>query len=935
MKQQAESELGRVSAFALAITMMGMASTVVAQEAATLPPAADAKAVKLEKIEVTGSRIKRGVDAEGASPIVVITRAQIDREGYNSVTEVLENLSQNSGGTLSSQGSLFGTTAAASSIDLRSFGAGRTLTLIDGRRLPIFPNDFSGSQSADLSSIPFAMVERIEVLTDGASAIYGSDAVGGVVNIITKKNFKGTAVTARMGGTEEGGYENQRAQVVSGSKFEGGGSFLVTADYFKHEALPLTKRDYAASDFIAPGNGSLFGSNFAPEDGSPGLRDPNCGTPADSLGGLGVVRGTVCRFDRSQFRQFFPDYSAGSFSARLDFDTSFGKSFSRVYFFENSSRGQAEPNAYGGGEGFRPPSQQVIDPSVHNFGTVPAGAANNPTTGTANEVAGNFQRRLVEFGPRREHSEARAVSLVQGFAGSFGAHDWEAGLTLSKVNLTTARPNIISSLLDNEVANNGLDLFQPIPQSIVDRFSFSSERAAETNDAILDATLSGPLAGLKLQGGAAQYSLHVDLQRTSYKDIFDPLTEAGDTFDGGVSGAGSRKYAAIGGEVSLPVLDMAGQTVNLNLAGRYDRYYDDSKVGGAFSPKASLEYRPRAEVLVRGSYARIFRAPSLQDLFGGQSIGFSTVSDPTRCTQLGGTPDDTTSTIPACNPNDPFYTVQSAQVATGSNPDLKEETGKTLNIGFVVDPIKELSLSLDYYEVELKDIVSSLGAQEILDFCNSQSLYCDQIIRPAGQVDTNGDGQTLDEPGVSISATNLNLAFRKIRGLDGKVDFRKNFGSYGAFSSVFQLSYLLSVKTQSVSTGPVEEVINSTPLTRERIPEKRMSWSNDWSRNQWGLTVRANWVDEIPGQFAPLGLTGNVASDRYIDRFVTVDTQLRFAARKNLTLRLGIDNVLDENYPIDPTAVGGNYPNQFITGPATAYVDPRGRSGYMQVEYKF
>jgi len=934
MKNKTERHLGRYSAIALAAMMFGAAPAVYAQEAAAAA-GEPAKAVKLEKIQVTGSRIKRGVESEGASPIVTITRAQIDREGYNSVTEVLENLSQNSGGTLSSQGGLFGTTGAASSVDLRSFGAGRTLVLIDGRRLPIFPNDFSGSQSADLSSIPFAMVERIEILTDGASAIYGSDAVGGVVNIVTKKNFKGTAVTARLGGTEEGGYENQRAQVVSGSKFDGGGSFLVTADYFKHESLPFTKRDYAASDFIAPGNGSLFGSNFAPEDGSPGVRDPNCGTPADSLGGLGVVRGTVCRFDRSAYRQFFPDYSAGSFSARLDFDTSFGKSFSRVYFFENSSQGQAEPNAYGGGEGFRPPSQQVIDVSVHNFGTVPAGAINNPTTGTANEVAGNFQRRLVEFGPRRESSEARAVSLVQGFSGTIGAHDWETGLTISKVNLTTARPNIISSLLDNEVANNGLDLFQPLSQDIVNRFSFSSERAAETNDVILDATLAGPVADLKLQGGNLQYSVHVDLQRTSYKDVFDPLTAAGDTFDGGVSGAGSRKYAAIGGELSLPVLAMAGQTLDLNLAGRYDRYFDDSQVNGAFSPKASLEYRPLSQVLVRGSYARIFRAPSLQDLFGGQSIGFSTVSDPTRCISLGGTPDDEMSAIPSCNPNDPFYSIQSAQVSTGSNPNLKEETGESFNVGIVFDPIKELSLSLDFYEVELKNIVSSLEAQEILDFCATQSLFCDQIIRPAGTVDTNGDAQTLDEPGVSLSATNLNLAFRKIRGLDGKIDFRKNFGAYGNVSSLLQISYLLSVKTQSVSVGPVEEVINSTPLTRERIPEKRISWSNDWSKGRWGATVRANFVDRIPGEFAPLGLTDSVPSDRYISSFTTVDTQFRLAALDNLTLRLGVDNILNEKFPIDPTAVGGNRPNQFIVGPATAYVDPRGRQGYFQVEYKF
>lgn len=928
MKLNATGKLRLASRILSVLGGLGVAGHALAQETPAAKPVAEAK--KLEGVQVTGSRISR-IDAEGASPVTVITKSQIEKNGYVSVTEVLNDLTQNSGGTISNQGSLFGSTGSASSVDLRTFGAGRTLILLDGRRLPVFPNDFSGTQSADLTSVPFAAVERIEVLTEGASAIYGSDAVGGVVNIITKKKFDGVELTGRIGGTDHGGYANRRYQLVGGGTISGG-NLLITADLNENDPLFVSQRKDSRSDFSGSGNGSLFGSNFAASDGSVLLPDPNCGTPNDSLGGLGVLVAGRCRFDRTPFRQYFPDFRSVSGSVRFDKEFGSISSSTRVYLYENSTNAQAEPNAYGGGEGFRPPAAQLIDPSVHNFGEVPAGAPNNPTTGTGNEVAGSFQRRLVEFGPRRQSDRVQALSLTQTIGGSVFDLDWDAGVTLARIRLDSSRPNIFSSLLDNEVANNGLDLFQPIPQATVDRLSFTSLRNSESRSLIADATISGA-TGIKLPAGDVQFSLHGEFQRSSYEDLLDPVTLTGDAFDGGTSGSGSRRYYAAGVELLFPILDHGGQKADVTFAGRYDKYDDASQVGGAFNPKVSLLYSPIKEIKFRASYAEIFRAPTLQDLFGGQTVGFSTVQDPTRCLQLGGTPDQVGSPIPACNPDDPFYQIQSAQVATGSNKNLKEETGKSINLGFVIQPIKELSFSVDYYEVKLKNIVQSLAAQEVLDFCAFQGLYCDSINRPAGTIDTNADGQTLDEPGVFISAVNQNLAFRKVRGFDFTTDFKATVAEWGAFNSRLTVSRIQSLKTQSVSTAPIEEVIDQSPISSERVPQVRATWTNDFSRESWGVYVRGNYVDRIVGDNVPTGLI-EVPKDQYFPKFITWDSQVRMTF-KRATLRLGVDNIFDRKVPLDPTAIGGLYPNQFIGNAATAYASPLGRSGYLQIETKF
>ena len=226
----------------LTLGMAFTANTDLAQEAED----GEEDSVELNRVVVTGSRIKR-VDIEGPAPVVVITREAMDEQGFGSVQDVMDSLVQNTGGSVD-QSFVFGFVPGASSVDLRGFGNGRSLTLLDGRRVPIYPVGNSGTQSfVDLSSIPVSVIDRIEILLGGASAIYGSDAISGVINIITRKNFEGIDLNIRVGDTKDGGYATERVILTAGASNERTNVFF-TAEYFHNEELMANQRDYAASD---------------------------------------------------------------------------------------------------------------------------------------------------------------------------------------------------------------------------------------------------------------------------------------------------------------------------------------------------------------------------------------------------------------------------------------------------------------------------------------------------------------------------------------------------------------------------------------------------------------------------------------------------------------------------------------------------------------
>lgn len=895
----------------------------VSANAQELPGATKESVVETETIVVTGSRIRR-VAQEGPMPTIVVTREQIDNLGYTTVKEVLGNLTNNSGGTFD-VGRSFSTGKGTQSVNLRGFGAGRTLILLDGRRLPVYPQGRGSGSDAfvDLSTIPASLVERVEVVLDGASAVYGSDAIGGVINIITRRDIENSEVIARVSGSDEGGGSAQRYQFLQGLK-SGDTSIQLVGEYSTQSVLRQTDRDYAASDFGNGGLGSL-GSSFVTDDRR-AIADPNCGTPADAIGGLGVPANGLCLFDRSQFREFIPDGEKGSLYLRADRRLREIDSFLRLGYARNHQRIMQEPGQFQGGDSLAFTSTRIVPnsefPAGRRPGTVPAGASNNPTTGSGAESGGFFQRRLVEFGQRGTDLTIESFNGVVGFGGEIGEYAWSLGLARNEVRLEGISPTVLSSVLDDEVSNRGLNLFAPIPGSVVARARHDRVEDGRSRNSTIDGTFDGPV-GVSLAGGPIRFAVHADYADERYTDRFDAVTEAGDTLEPGFGGGGDRKYSGAGVEFSLPVLS----SLELGIAGRYDRYDDDSDVGGAFSPSLRAALRPWSFLLLRASYSESFRAPDLQRLFGANTAVFSPVVDTPRCTAAGGQPG---TPVDLNDPNDPCRVILNVPTLTGSNTALEEEEGESFNVGLVLKPVRDLEFRIDYYEVKLDDLVSSLGAQQILDNCASTGAFCGQIRRnPDGLIGTpttGGDSQAL------ISAVALNLAQQEVHGYDVGTSYRFALPGYGSFDADFNWSHLTSLRVRSFPDRPDVQQIGFGQTVR--VPQDRFALTLDWSLSRFGATLRLDRIGEYPGAG---GLSAPARKNQFVDPYSTVNLQGRVEFGKFGAIRVGVDNLLDEDFPQDPTFLPGNSntQNQYIIGAATLYASPLGRQGYLQYELRF
>ncbi len=862
-----------------------------------------------KKIVITGSRIKR-VNAEGPSPIVSVSREDMDKQGYATVADVIDGLSQNAGGTLD-QSFTFGFTPAASSVNLRGLGFGRSLVLIDGRRLPIYPTGISGTTNfVNLSAIPTAMIERIDILTGGASAIYGSDAIAGVVNVITRKDIEGANFEARAAGTDEGGASSSRVNFLGGLT-TGTTHVDFIIDYYQQKPLWANQRDYAGADNANPrGNFSIGGSTFYTFPDFETIQDPNCGTANDSLGGLGqpdqavgIITGNEvwCGFNRTEFRQLIAPQKNASISSRITHDFKNDVTLNaRFGVSRNEVDTQLEPNFYGGGL-FTGTGSLV----PNSGGLVPAGSANNPTTGTANERDGFFVRRLVEYGPRTSDIDDNGQNALVSLEGVFGdgAYDWEIGYMYANSEITNRRPNIILSALNLQV-ENGLDLFQQIPQSVIDATSFSSIRYSRSTLKGLDFSLSGDLP-LELSGGNVGIAVHGESVSESYNDRPDALTIAGQGFDGASAGGGRREHSGIGVELYLPLMD----NLSVSLAARYDDYDDDSSTGSATSPQVSLEYRPTDSLLLRGSWGESFRAPDMQRLFGATTRGFITLTDPFN----GG------------------VTVQSVNTLTGSNIALEEEEGENYGFGVVWEITDGLNMTADWFNVELENIISTPTSQFILNSCfagwdgnfvtdsdgnqraGGTGNLCDAII-------FDGAG-TLQGNAASISAVAQNLSLNETRGLDLTFDYGWST-EIGNFNTNLAATWIDKFTTQfDENSDPVENI------SLGALPEMRINLVQGWNSEDWNATIRVSYVDEVAGGFC---LNSPCLDSEFIESYTTVAASVGYDFGELGRVLVGVNNLLAEEPPEDPTQ--NNWP-WFLN--AGGYYNAKDREAYVQWNVSF
>ncbi|WP_246119365.1 TonB-dependent receptor [Aliikangiella coralliicola] len=857
-----------------------------------------------KKIVVTGTRIKK-IDINNLSPILSISREDIDKQGYATVKDVIDGLTQNTGGTFDNSAT-FGFSPGASSVNLRGIGFGHTLVLVDGRRLPIYPIGIGGTSNfVDLSSIPMAFVERIDVLTDGASAVYGSDAVSGVINIITRKDIEGIAMNYRFGDTSDEGYENHRFNLLTGAR-NGDTQIDLILDFWRQKALWASQRDYAASDVSNPrGEYSGGGATFYGLDSGQTYQHPDCGTPNDPLGGLGVPnvefsffeQGEIwCGFDRSAFRQLIAPQDRSSLMSRLTYEVSPELSFfGRIGFSNTQTDVQLEPNFYGGAvfNGF--------GSAVANNGAIlPPGAINNPTTGTAFEESGVFVRRLIEFGPRQIDIDNNAYNLLGGLQGSFGGgqYDWEFGVSYNKTDLDIDSNNILLSAL-NSAVDNGLDLFQPIPQSTVNALTFTANRNSYSSNRAIDFSISGDL-DIGFEAGPIQFAVAAEKIKEEYSDQPDPLVAQGDAFDGSSSGRGERKHLGVGGELSFPFSD----NFELDIALRWDDYDDASSVDSAFSPRVAMGYRPTDTILTRFSWGKSFRAPDMQRLFGGATRAFVDIVDPEFQIDSNGVFCPDPDADPTCNP----ALVQSVRVTTLSNIDLNEEEGSNVNLGIVWEPNEDLSVSLDYFQIKLDEVVAAPSAQWIVAVCSEFDVLCEFVNR-----DAMG---TLSGGGASITTQAINFAEQDTDGVD--LSFNYDWSNQaGKWSASLNTTWVSNFKTRFTRDSAKVERVGLGEL-----PEYRINLMFDWRYQNWGATFRVNYIDELVGQFCAA-----CDDDDYIDSWTTFSLNTRYSYSEYTRIRFGINNLTNEEPPQDPTQV--NWPWFFNGG---GYYNPIGREFYLQLD---
>ncbi|MFW7379038.1 MAG: TonB-dependent receptor [Oligoflexus sp.] len=789
---------------------------------------------KAEVFRVTGSRIKQ-IDMESASSVTFFTREDLDKSGYGTVADFLRNSIPS--GSMLTENETLNQVSGSSSFGGRDFTANYTLVLLNGRRLPI---NAIASDFVDLNLIPMAAVERIEYLTDGASAIYGSDAISGVLNIITRKKFDGVNVSTRIGEAERGDATETSFQVVGGSSTSRS-NFLIAADSFKREpAFPQDRP--LANSAIAPD-----GTDGRSPYGLPGfvvLADgsiqafPDC--PAEQQNSAGQ-----CMFDVAPLYQTSPKSERQSIYTIFDYRLT-----DSVEFFGEARYSRAYTH--------------IANGAAPGGVALKADAATNPY---GQDIT--LYRRYVDFGPRRQDATNEAFSTVAGLRGELGAnHSWSLEATSHRLrNLQVGAGGQINSPAAIEAFSDGtLDPFAfnafDTPEKIA---AFNAINTTTFREGIsLLQTYSLAVDGqtpIELPGGFVGYATGIEFRKESFTDRSDNLSAEGRILgSAGSNGGGNRENEAVYFEIAAPVLN----NLSLTTAGRYDNI--DNK-HDAFTYKFATSYSPIEALKLRASYGTGFKSADLHQLFLGSSFGVTRAIDPQTCG------DNTTQ----CE----------IRTISGGNRDLEPETSVFYNFGIIGQVTDDLNLSLDYWDIEIDNKVSSLPLQAIL---NDPAKFGDLINRdPQGRLSTEG----------SFVRTNLqNLNKETSAGIEAKLSYAASTG-IGQLSSSLILNKLVKSKAQNTAADPLCDFASQYKGVDGRLTTRWSQGGIDTS-----ATIRhQSGFDSYSGGFTA-GTCDRVNPDSRFEVEATteLDLGLTYQAPFATIFGVGINNVTDTEPAFDKNA---------------------------------
>jgi iron complex outermembrane receptor protein len=911
------------------------AGTAAAPQAQTPETAAAAESAP-EDIVVTGSLFRR-TDTETPSPVTTLTSANLNQRGLVTIADAVQSISAGNGGGLP-QNFTNAFAAGASSISLRGLTTNSTLTLFDGLRPSYYPLADDGQRSiVDLNTIPSAIVDRIEVLRDGASATYGADAIAGVVNVILKKEITGVEGRVEGGISQRGDSAGQRVQLTAGhgKLSEDGYNFYISGEYqhldslaTKDRGFPFNTKDLRSVGgangnfgFVAPSTASSSGATAAV------VRPATQSRPGDILSGVPVTggllqilnsggcgngltphtttAGSYCEQDLvNQYGLLQPEQTRFGGTAHLTANIG---SNAQAYFVATFY--QSKVTIAG-----TPQSIRSTNPLETRGIVLPALLADG-SRNLQNPYSALGQSALIyyRFGDIATSTEnlARSYRVAAGIDGKFGdGFGYSVAATYMRTDLEQTRRGFLNLAGLTTAINNGTYNFvnpSANSQTVRDSISPLQQSRADSELWQVQATVTKDL--FDLPGGPLQLGVGGQIR---YEAVYDPNPDTNNATLGinPFQAIGNRNVQAAFFELNAPILDQ----LEVNASGRYDHY---STGFGRFSPKIGAKFTPIRELAIRGTYSQGFRAPSIPET-SGAVIGFTNYTP--------------TNAVAAAYGNNSYITSQYSlgNNSTG-NPNLKPEKSRSFTGGVVFQPKSWLSLTVDYYNIRKRNL--------ILSAAGNPASIADEYLRtgaiPAGVTITPNPVDPAN-PGLRPTPYSVNFLYSNgnvlnTSGIDAQLQAAIPLADDVKFTSILEGTEILKYNVDDGTGSGVQKFVGTlasyATTSASGTPRWRASWQNTLDAGPYSLTATTYFVSGYKGYADDNSGPGSTCADAIaktvtynanlqatntgplqctVKHWIDVDLSGSVRVNDNFTFYMNVVNLLDAKAPFDPNTYGGN-----------------------------
>jgi outer membrane receptor protein involved in Fe transport len=887
----------RAARLALGIPLMAVPLALGQQ---TPAPALNDEPIEMEKAVVTGSYIPTS-ELVGPSPVEVYNADELDKLGVKTMEQLVKTLPSAVGA------GNFGVSRGnggdgSASIALRGIPGG-TLVLINGRRMP--PNSNFDGSSVDLNLIPVAAIDRIEILKDGASALYGADAVAGVVNVILKKNYNATELSAYYGNTTEEDMGTQNYSFVTGYA-DGENSFLIGGSFYKQNALYSKDRDRSTPDLSDPRNTSGTSNpgrvvSFVEDSTIPPSGLVYGGPPGTTGTSPADYRAWNASTDRFPYPLYTPAvrpserYSIFGNGEKALFGENL-KFFADTMYSHTWSYNQLAPTP-------------IYFP--YFVDSIPT---SNPYNVFGFDID-TMSYRTTELGPRTEDIETDMFRIVSGFKGQIADTllNWEAAFLYGEDSRATELGGELSAtaLIDAINDTDPATAFNPFGNQANSAAQLARVRndlltLAESRLMSVDAKIGGEL--VDVPAGALGFAVGYVYTEERFENVPDAAQQRGDTvgFNSSQPLHGSRDINSAFAEFRIPVFspDMeipAFHSFETTVAVRFDEYSD---FGDTWNPKVQVRWQPVDEtVTLRGSYSTSFRPPTFNDLYLTDQESYPELRNPVRDALEAADPDGFDDTA--------YPIFEQIRTIYSGNPDLKPETADNYSAGVVYSPpfAKRLNLSVDWFKIDQENVPGSID-QLTLDsnFAGADPNLPieDRPLDPNApfsnliQYNPNNYSYTL------LYAPALNLSRRTIEGLDFRATYELPTESAGTFVFAGDLSYYYKFEQENIPGSGMQDRLGdfidpSQGFGLGSLPRTKAALSVFWDYSNFEFGVTAYYIHSYLDDKAALGYT------REIDSIWTVDLQASYNFPKDLRLTVGVQNVADTEPPLVVAAFADNY----------------------------